>query len=147
MLVLSRKPNEAVFFPGTQTRVQVLSSRRGEVRLGIEAPPEVTIWREASASMSFETAAGAPENARLPIPQSDSLIQTLGMGLGLARLQIETGHAEDAQETLKRLHIEIQQVGHKFGKKPGASRVGESSSEIQDTADDEEADLLAACCH
>ena len=45
MLVLSRRPNEKVLFPSINTAVQVLSIKGGTVRLGIEAPPEVTILR------------------------------------------------------------------------------------------------------
>jgi len=46
MLVLSRRPGEKVLLPGLGVTVQVLAVRRGEVRLGIVAPPEVAILRE-----------------------------------------------------------------------------------------------------
>jgi carbon storage regulator CsrA len=45
MLVLARKLHEKILFPGTQTTVQVVEIKRGVVRLGIEAPPDVTILR------------------------------------------------------------------------------------------------------
>src|SRR5262249_53679106 len=45
MLVLSRRLNEKVLFPTLNTAVQVVSIKGGSVRLGIEAPPEVTILR------------------------------------------------------------------------------------------------------
>lgn len=44
MLVLTRQLNEEIII-GDQIRVKVLSVSGGQVRLGIEAPPEVTILR------------------------------------------------------------------------------------------------------
>jgi carbon storage regulator CsrA len=46
MLVLARRLNEKVVLPGLGVTVQVLEVRRGTVRLGITAPPEVTVLRE-----------------------------------------------------------------------------------------------------
>jgi len=45
MLVLSRKPDEAIVIGGEVT-VSVLSVRGKQVRLGIEAPREVAVNRE-----------------------------------------------------------------------------------------------------
>lgn len=44
MLILSRKPGDAIIIDGG-IRVVVLACDRKGVRLGIEAPPEVTILR------------------------------------------------------------------------------------------------------
>src|SRR5690349_3214102 len=46
MLVLSRRLNEKLLFPGLQTSVQVVSIKPGVVRLGIQAPSEVRVLRE-----------------------------------------------------------------------------------------------------
>jgi carbon storage regulator CsrA len=46
MLVLSRHRNEKVVLPGLGATIQVLDIRRGVVRLGIVAPPEVIVLRE-----------------------------------------------------------------------------------------------------
>ena len=45
MLVLSRKPAETIII-NDSIRVTVLGIKGNQVRLGIEAPPEVTIDRE-----------------------------------------------------------------------------------------------------
>jgi carbon storage regulator len=45
MLILSRKPGDAILI-GDGIRVVVVSSDRRGVRLGIEAPSDVTILRE-----------------------------------------------------------------------------------------------------
>ncbi len=46
MLVLTRRLKEKIVFPSIQTEVQVLGMKGGQVRLGIEAPPQVTVLRE-----------------------------------------------------------------------------------------------------
>ncbi len=45
MLILTRKQNESVIIDG-DIKVTVLSDRHGQVKLGIEAPEDVEIWRE-----------------------------------------------------------------------------------------------------
>ena len=56
MLVLSRRLNEKVVLPGLGITVQVLAIRRGAVRLGIEAPPGVTVLREELVDKSQQSA-------------------------------------------------------------------------------------------
>lgn len=45
MLVLSRRANEAIFFPSLGITLRVVRVRGSIVRLGIEAPPEVKVVR------------------------------------------------------------------------------------------------------
>src|SRR5262249_45013746 len=51
MLVLSRYPGERIIIGqgADQIIVTVLSIDQGQVRLGISAPPEVSVWREEIA--------------------------------------------------------------------------------------------------
>src|SRR6202043_1902567 len=46
MLVLSRRLNEKIVFPESNTVVQVVGVKPGVVRLGVRAPAEVTVLRE-----------------------------------------------------------------------------------------------------
>src|SRR5262245_30449666 len=46
MLVLTRRPSEKIIFPDSNITVQVVGVKSRAVRLGIEAPPEVTVLRE-----------------------------------------------------------------------------------------------------
>jgi carbon storage regulator len=46
MLVLSRKVGERIVLPGSDIVLTVLSIGRGQIRLGISAPPEVAVYRE-----------------------------------------------------------------------------------------------------
>ena len=61
MLVLSRKVGEKIVI-GDDVVITVLSSRGDQVRIGIEAPRDVTVWREELAASVVEAnqAAAAP---------------------------------------------------------------------------------------
>ena len=45
MLILTRRPHESIRL-GSRIRVTVLGFKGNQVRIGIEAPPEVTVDRE-----------------------------------------------------------------------------------------------------
>jgi carbon storage regulator len=45
MLILTRKQNESIVIDD-DIRITVLSDKHGQVKLGIEAPDDVEIWRE-----------------------------------------------------------------------------------------------------
>ena len=45
MLVLSRHENEAIVIGG-RIKVTIVEIRGNQIRLGIEAPKEVAVWRE-----------------------------------------------------------------------------------------------------
>jgi len=45
MLILSRKTDESIVFQGLDIEVMVCAIDRGRVRLGIKAPPGVTVLR------------------------------------------------------------------------------------------------------
>jgi len=53
MLVLTRKIGERIFI-GDDIILTVVDIERGKIRLGIEAPKEVPIWREELRPCSAE---------------------------------------------------------------------------------------------
>lgn len=72
MLVLSRRTNESIVIAGNIT-VTVLEIRGDHVRIGIDAPREITVHREEIhaelARANREAAAAAPGDVpRLPKP-------------------------------------------------------------------------------
>lgn len=154
MLVLSRRVNEKVLFPGLHTSVQVVEVKPGVVRLGIEAPRDVTIVREELQTALWEhpprdsapaepcRGASSAGNDRL----TEQGLETATIGLGLARLQLQAGHAEEAQATLDRLHIKLQQLRRRTagsggkGVKQAAPRHGGSF------ASDKDHQELLTCC-
>ncbi|MBY0527664.1 MAG: carbon storage regulator, partial [Gemmataceae bacterium] len=46
MLVLSRRPEQRIVFPSLGISVEVLQIKGNTIRLGIQAPPEVSVMRQ-----------------------------------------------------------------------------------------------------
>ena len=55
MLVLSRHENEAIVIDG-RIKLTVVKIRGNQIRLGIEAPKEVAVWREEIVASATELA-------------------------------------------------------------------------------------------
>lgn len=69
MLVLSRRTNEKIVI-GDQITITVLGTRGDQVRIGIDAPAEVTVLREelvaSVAAANATAAANGVDLSRLP---------------------------------------------------------------------------------
>ena len=113
MLVLSRRPNEKVLFPTINTAVRVASVKRGTVRLGIEAPPEVPILRAELLDRAAEWGANSP-----PASLAESRLRELRhllrnrlsvttVGLGLLRQQARAGLSDDMERTIATIEEEM----------------------------------------
>ncbi len=77
MLVITRKSQEKVVLPTYGITITVLKARRGRVRLGIEAPKNVTILRAELLERNRGQKPSADETGSEPQPgQSDDQPQT-----------------------------------------------------------------------
>src|SRR3712207_211917 len=102
MLVLSRRAGEKIVFPGIGTTVQVVASKPGVVRLGIEAPPEVVVLRAGLLAREGSAgAAGHPlrpgkldEALRRLTPAVRNRLSAATVGLALLRRQRQMGLVE-----------------------------------------------------
>ena len=117
MLVLSRRLNEKIIFPESNTMVQVVGMKPGVVRLGVRAPAEVTVLRHEVHERDAEwrppqapAAGDSPPAASAKGDGERAWLTSASLGLGLARLQLRVGQMQDAQETLARLHFQLQRV-------------------------------------
>lgn len=63
MLVLSRRLNEKLLIPCIRTVIQVLSIQGGQVRLGVDAPSEVAVFREEIYQRTRPPVATPPSNS------------------------------------------------------------------------------------
>lgn len=45
MLVLSRRPGEEIILPELNIKISIMDIRNGKVRVGIDAPKEIKIYR------------------------------------------------------------------------------------------------------
>ena len=59
MLVLSRRLLEKIVLPGLGITIQVVAMKAGVVRIGVEAPPDVPIFREEIVNRTQPPAAAA----------------------------------------------------------------------------------------
>ncbi len=108
MLVLSRQLNQKILFPSLNVAVTVLGIKSGVVRLGIEAPPEVTVLRGELQQRAAEWAAPEPQAppppVAQPVPEASrplhDRLQDTGLGLGMVRLLLDAGHTEEAKAAL-----------------------------------------------
>jgi carbon storage regulator CsrA len=66
MLVLSRRISEKIVFPSLNITVQLLQVKRGMVRLGIEAPPEVAVLRQEVVARNGQRCNGSRVEPMLP---------------------------------------------------------------------------------
>jgi carbon storage regulator CsrA len=115
MLVLSRKLNEKIFFPGTDTVVQVLGVRGSVVRIGVQAPPEVAVFREELWQRDCRGQATgtllADSTARARLREINHLLRNrlnaTTIGLALLRQQVQMGLHRHANATLDRLEQEF----------------------------------------
>jgi carbon storage regulator CsrA len=115
MLVLTRRLNEKILFPGIGATVRVVSVKGNAVRLGIEAPPEVTILREELRARGAEGEASLP-----PAGSADTRFRALrhlvrnrlnGTTVGLALLrQQAAGRGTELERTIALVEEEIEKL-------------------------------------
>jgi len=113
MLVLSRKSNEKVVIPSINTVLQIVSIKAGTVRLGIDAPRDVEVFREEVLGQytreEGEDAAGK-ELARLLsrlLHRINNRLNGTSIGLALLRRQLDLGMTGEMTATLDKVEHEL----------------------------------------
>lgn len=112
MLVLSRRPDESVEFPGLGVSVKVLSVRNGSCRLGVDAPADVAVLRDEllADSKEDEPAYGLrflPAALRHDLKNE---VNAISLGLGVVLDQVRGGQTEDAVEVLEELIAQAETI-------------------------------------
>ena len=137
--------NEKVLFPGMKTSIQIVAVKPGVVRLGIEAPPDVPILREELHELPPE----CQLRKALPVGQdgmSDQCLEATSKALGLARLQLQTGQAQEAQATLDRLHNELQLLRRRISDGSNTRKKEVPAKPLRTAAVEDTRHELLACC-
>jgi len=134
MLVLTRRLNERLLIPCIQTAVQVLAARPTGVRLGITAPPEVTVLREEVApDPAAEDSLLMGEASRLRHLVRNRL-NNLSLGLAILRRMVPASPPEEVQaalDTMDRefadLRLHLAALLRAMGGDPGEALVSEAA--------------------
>jgi carbon storage regulator CsrA len=107
MLVLSRRIAQKIVFPTINTVLQVISVKSGTVRLGIDAPPSVPVFRE-------EILAGHPGPQLPPFEEGQQQRPTWlpsnqleSSDLALLRRQLQSGLTGEAAALLDKIEEEL----------------------------------------
>jgi carbon storage regulator CsrA len=106
MLVLSRRLNERIVLPALHTAIQVVAVKHGLVRLGIDAPPNVEIYREEllpRADTPLLPATNPQETQQLR-----SRLQAASAGVAALRRQWPQGLPGDLEPSLNQLEQDLQ---------------------------------------
>src|SRR5688572_21458441 len=140
MLVLSRKENEKVIFPHLGVALQVLRVGGGKVRVGIEAPDEVSVIRYeiASAEQLAEFSEKLQQSAGELTHEVRNRLHTALLGLYVAQKQIEQNLQVDAEETIQQLIASLQGLDHELGghEIPGPDRRRRKALVVEDNSNE-----------
>lgn len=117
MLVLSRKENEKVLFPNLGIALQILRVDGGKVRLGVEAPRDVSVVRsEIASEEQIEKFARRLQNSAGELShQTRNKLQTVVLALYLIQKQLDKNLIPDAEATLAHLVSEMQGLDLEVG--------------------------------
>ncbi len=109
MLVLSRKLNEKILFPGIQASVEVVAIRGNVVRLGIEAPHEVVVLREELRDRNAAVPAARPLSREL-VHALRNRLNAASLGLALLRKQHQLGLHDNLEATIDKIDQEMAAI-------------------------------------
>jgi carbon storage regulator CsrA len=122
MLVLSRRENERVLFPELGISIQIVRAASGKARLGIGAPPDLSVVREEIASEQ-QLAEFAEQLVRSADNHNHShavrnRMQTVLLSLYLIQKQLANNRVAEAEETLQDLIDELRTPGERAANSP-----------------------------
>jgi carbon storage regulator CsrA len=119
MLVVSRRPHEKIVFPGINASVAVTEIHPGRVRIGIEAPPGVAVFRQEVLDRL-----GTDDLARFQAPEAAgeaklrelnhtirNRLNAVALGAALLRQQIRAGVTQAGLEaSVDKIEHELRTV-------------------------------------
>jgi carbon storage regulator CsrA len=102
MLVLSRRENQKVLFPNLGITVEIVGVKGRNVRLGIDAPPEIRILRAELAEQTDDEVGVADVDAALVMKhRRNNQLNHVALQIQIAQKLLGVGDQEQAMETLQ----------------------------------------------
>lgn len=115
MLVLARQLNERIIMPTVQATIEVVAIKPNGVRLGIDAPPEVTILREevlrrdgVAPGSLIRTERDAESRLAQVRHVLRNRLHTIALGLELMRQQPRMHPSPELESMLHRMEDEVR---------------------------------------
>ncbi|PQO47205.1 response regulator [Blastopirellula marina] len=147
MLVLSRRAKEKIVFPNLSITVELLQVKGKMVKIGIDAPREVSIIRPDACSEGELEEMQRKTSQLIGSHQFRNRLNTLNLGLHLCSKQVDAGMTEEATVTLQRLLTELKELDLAVGQDRETvtrKKQGEKSRSLLVVEDDDnERELLA----
>lgn len=147
MLVLSRRTNEKIVLPELAVSVQVVAIKAGTVRLGIDAPREVTVLREEVAEREAQWRTPPAANGDAKLAQLRDLVEkrlkVSALGLALLREQLRARKTRDAAELVERVAEDLDLLLGRLAEGNGKPMPGSRKTLLVEDNDNER-ELLAA---
>jgi two-component system, OmpR family, response regulator len=111
-------------FPGNHIAVEVVAVKGNVVRLGIQAPPDVTVLREELHDRLAEGGTAEAQRADRALPAQlrelysllRNRLRVTGRGLTLSRQQLQSGLPQDAAATLEEVEDDLVSLLRRFEK-------------------------------
>jgi carbon storage regulator CsrA len=104
MLVLSRRPGEKIIFPAMETTVQLVSVKGSVVRIGIDAPDHIAVFREEVLQRDgLQPPAAGRTAANQFLHFLNNRLNASTIGVALLRRQLELGLSGEMAGTLDRI--------------------------------------------
>lgn len=106
MLVLSRRANQKVLFPNLGITVEIVGVKGNNVKLGIDAPPEIRILRselveEQEESGNTKLNQSNQNEASLKRHQRNNQLNSIGLQIQIAQKLMKRGDQNRAMEVLE----------------------------------------------
>ncbi|HZV07390.1 MAG TPA: carbon storage regulator [Gemmataceae bacterium] len=116
MLVLSRRLHQKIVIPSIQTTVQIVAVKPGTVRLGIDAPEQIAVYRQELLDRT-DLQAAAARNDLLPKSLTNdtrhllnNLLNANTVGLALLRRQLALGRTGEMSGTLDKIESNLRNI-------------------------------------
>ncbi|MCM2371998.1 response regulator [Aporhodopirellula aestuarii] len=125
MLVLSRRAQQQISFPNLGVTLSILQVKGRIVKVGIQAPPEITVLRQESLENAppEQPKSGAydavkPKRSTSSTDDAEhwrrNQLNTLGLYLDVIQMRLDQGQTEDAKSVLETLISNLGKDNRKF---------------------------------
>jgi carbon storage regulator CsrA len=123
MLVLSRRENQKILFPNLGITVEIVGMRGRNIRVGIDAPPEIRIVRaelaeQDEADKEPAGSSATSESDRQLVHQRNNQLNEIALKIQIAEKMLTRGDAHEASEILEKSLASLRDLDHELSRGP-----------------------------